>query len=90
MLKDRVYLITPFSGRAVQVYDKQGNFIMAFEGVQDYGGTLGLPTSAMVDKNGLLWIVDSLKGFVIYDKNNNGLTRFEEYGSAEGQLFFPR
>lgn len=87
--KDRVYLITPFGGRAVQVYDKQGNFIMAFEGLQDRGGTLGLPTSAMVDKGGLLWLVDSLRGIVIYDQKGNKVSQFDEYGTAKGQLFFP-
>lgn len=87
--KDRVYLITPFGNRAVQVYDKQGNFIMAFEGLQDRGGTLGLPTFAMVDKDGLLWLVDSLRGIVIYDQKGNKVSEFDEYGAAKGQLFFP-
>ena len=87
--KDRVYLLTPFDGRAIQVYDKQGNFIMAFEGVRDRGGTLGLPTAAKVDKNGLLWLIDSLRGIVVYDPGGNQVARFDDYGAAKGQLFFP-
>ena len=86
--KDKVYLITPFDSRAIQIYDKQGNFIAAFEGIQDKGGTLGLPTSAIVDKNGLLWLIDALRGVVIYDKTNQELTRFTEYGGTQKQLFF--
>ena len=87
--KDRVYLITPFGGRAVHVYDKEGNFIMAFEGLQEQGGTLGLPTAAKVDKNGLLWLVDSLKGIIIYEPNGKEVTRFVEYGKEKGQVVFP-
>lgn len=87
--KDRVYLITPFGGRAIHVYDKVGNFIMAFEGLQDQGGTLGLPTSIMIDKNGLLWLVDSLRGLVVYDPGGKEVARFSEYGEAKGQVFFP-
>ena len=87
--KDRVYLLTPFDGRAIQVYDKQGNFIMAFEGVRDRGGTLGLPTAAKVDKNGRLWLIDSLRGIVIYDPGGKEVARFSEYGKTKGQVFFP-
>jgi DNA-binding beta-propeller fold protein YncE len=87
--KDRIYLITPFGGRAVHVYDKKGNFIMAFEGLQDQGGTLGLPTSVTIDKNGLLWLVDSLRGIVVYDPGGKEVVRFNEYGETKGQLFFP-
>lgn len=87
--KDRVYLITPFGGSAVQVYDKEGNFIMAFEGVKEQGGTLGLPTSVTIDRNGLLWLVDSLRGIVVYDPAGKEVARFSEYGETKGQLFFP-
>lgn len=87
--KDRVYLITPFGGRAIRVYDKQGNFIMAFEALQDQGGTLGLPTAATVDKDGLLWLVDSLRGIVIYEPSGRQVARFDQYGDAKGEIFFP-
>ena len=87
--KDRVYLITPFGGRSIHVYDKEGNFIMAFEGLQDQGGTLGLPTSITIDKNGLLWLVDSLRGIVVYDPGGKEVARFSEYGKTKGQVFFP-
>lgn len=87
--KDRVYLITPFDGRAVQVYDKKGNFIMAFEGIQDKGGTLGLPTSAAVGKDGLLWLVDSLRGIAVYDKDGRQLAQLGDYGTEKWQINFP-
>ncbi len=87
--KDRIYLVTPFNGHAIQVYDKKGDYIMGFEGLQDRGGTLGLPISAQVDRNGLLWLVDALKGIVLYDSHGVEVKRFSEYGTSKGQLFFP-
>lgn len=87
--KDRIYLITPFGGRAVQVYDKNGNFMMAFEGIEGQGGTLELPTTAMIDKEGLLWILDSQRGIVVYDKDYKFVARLGEYGPGKWQLFFP-
>lgn len=87
--KDRVYLIRSFGERVIYVYDKEGNLIMAFEALQDQGGTLGLPVSGKIDKDGSLWLVDALRGMVIYDKNGKEITRFTNYGKARGQLFFP-
>lgn len=87
--KDRVYLITPFDNHAVQVYDKKGNFIMAFEGKEGEGGTLGLPVAARIDKNGLLWLVDSLKGIIVYDKDGGQIARFGDYGTERWQVNFP-
>ncbi len=87
--KDRVYLITPFGGRIVRVYDKKGNFIMAFEGIEGEGGTLGLPTNAMIDRGGLLWLVDSLRGISVYKEDGIKLFQLGEYGAEKWQLFFP-
>ena len=86
---DRVYLITPFDDRAIQVYDKKGNFIRAFEGLEGRGGTLGLPSAAKVDALGRLWVVDALKGIVVYDTEGRELTRYIGDGSRRGRLFFP-
>ena len=87
--KDRVYLITPFGGRVIQVYDKKGNFIMAFEGIEGEGGTLGLPTNAMIDRGGLLWLVDSMRGISVYKEDGIKLFQLGEYGAEKWQLFFP-
>lgn len=87
--KDRVYLITPFGGRSIQIYDKKGNFIMAFEGIEEEGGTLGLPTNAMIDRDGLLWLVDSLRGISVYKEDGIKLFQLGEYGAEKWQLSFP-
>lgn len=87
--KERVYLITPFGGRAVRVYDKKGNFIMAFEAIEGEGGTLGLPTNAAIGSGGLLWVVDSLKGASVYKNDGIKLFQFGEYGPEKWRLFFP-
>ena len=87
--KDRVYLITPFGGRSVQVYDKKGDFIMAFEAIEGEGGTLGLPTNAMIDRGGVLWLVDSLRGIPVYKEDGIKLFQLGEYGAEKWQLSFP-
>ena len=87
--KDRIYLITPYDSRAVQVYDKQGRRIMAFEALEDRGGTLGLPVSAKVDQYGLLWVLDALRGIVVYDEQGKEAARFSIIGKTRGALFFP-
>lgn len=88
--KERVYLITPFGKeRAVRVYDKKGNFIMAFEAIEGEGGTLGLPTNAAIGSGGLLWVVDSLKGVSVYKDDGIKLFQLGESGPPQWRLFFP-
>jgi DNA-binding beta-propeller fold protein YncE len=87
--EDRVYIITPFDGRAVNVYDKSGEFIMAFEGVEGAGGRLGLPVSAKVDGDGRLWIADAMRGVFIYDKDAKRLGGFGWFGPSSEWLSFP-
>jgi hypothetical protein len=86
---DRVYLLTPFDGRAVQVYDKSGEFIMAFEGIEGRGGRLGLPSSAKVDCEGRLWLADALRGVFIYDKDGERVGGFGWSGPSSALLSFP-
>ena len=87
---DRVYLIAPFyGGRVVHVYDKKGGHIMSFEGIEERGGTLGLPVSAKVDPSGNLWIADSLKGIIVYDKDGKKIASLGGGGPSAGRLQFP-
>lgn len=86
---DRIYLITPGDSRAVQVYDKKGNYLMSYEGLDGRGGTLGLPISATVDRQGYLWLLDALKGIIVYDEKGAELTRFRVSGQSKAELQFP-
>lgn len=86
---DRIYLITPSDSRAVQVYDKNGKYLMSYEGLDGRGGTLGLPISATVDKLGYLWLLDALKGIIVYDEKGAEVTRFRVSGLSEAELQFP-
>ena len=87
---DRVYLIAPFyQGRVIHLYKKTGEFIASFEGIEDRGGTLGLPTSAKVDSSGNLWVVDSLKGVVVYDRDWKKAAFFGRGGASVDRLDFP-
>ena len=88
--KDRVYLLAPFySGRVVHVYSKTGSHIMSFEGIENRGGTLGLPVSAKVDESGNLWIADSLKGIIVYDRDGKKAAAFGRGGASFDRLDFP-
>ncbi len=62
---------------------------MAFEGIEEEGGTLGLPTNAMIDRDGLLWLVDSLRGISVYKEDGIKLFQLGEYGAEKWQLSFP-
>lgn len=86
---DRIYLITPGDRRAVQVYDKSGRHLMSFEGLEGRGGTLGLPIAAKVDSRGLLWLLDALRGIVVYNEDGVELSRFLVSGVQRGELNFP-
>lgn len=62
-----VYLITPFyKGKAIHAYLKSGKYSFGFEALEGQGGRLGLPASAKVDGDGDLWVMDSLKGVLVY------------------------
>lgn len=87
--KDRIFLLTPFDSHAIQVYDKEGRFLSGFEGLDGQGGTLGLPIAAKVDRYGLLWILDSIKGIVVYDEDYKAIARFGDFGAGKGQFLFP-
>lgn len=88
--KDRVYLITPVDNRAVHVYGKDGAFLFSFEGLEGEGGTLGMPIAAKVDRLDNLWILDSIKGIIVYNKDGHEISRVVmPAGTVEGQLFFP-
>jgi DNA-binding beta-propeller fold protein YncE len=86
---DRVYLITPFDPHAIMVYDKNGKFLFGFEGLQERGGSMGLPGSAAVDKVGRLWVIDALVGVVVFDPNGKELTRGGKYDNVKIRAKFP-
>lgn len=86
---DRIYLITPSDRRAIQVYDKNGKHLMSFEGLEGRGGTLGLPISATVDRQGYLWLLDALRGVIVYDEKGAEVTRFRVSGPSKDELLFP-
>lgn len=87
---DRVYLITPFFlGHAIHAYAKNGEHIMSFEGTEGRGGALSLPSAAKVAPDGNVWVVDSLRGVYIYDRNGARLASFdEEVYQKKGRLLF--
>lgn len=88
--KDRVYLITPVDSRAVHVYGKDGVLLFSFEGLEGEGGTLGIPIAAKVDRLENLWVLDSIKGIIVYNKEGYEVSRVVmPAGTVEGQLFFP-
>jgi len=62
---------------------------MSFEGIEGTGGTLGLPVSAKVDPSGNLWIADSLKGVIIYDRDGKKAAAFGRGGASFDRLDFP-
>ncbi len=78
----RVYIIAPFDTPVIRVFDRGGRYLMGFEGLEGRGGTLGLPVSGEVDDEGNLWIVDALRGIVVYTRNGKEIMRF-------GDLNFP-
>lgn len=87
---DRVYLVAPFfSGKVIHVYGKTGEHLMSFEAIEGRGGTLGLPSSAKVDPEGNLWVVDSLRGVTIYDENAKKIGSFGGDGTRSERLEFP-
>ncbi|MBI5560640.1 MAG: hypothetical protein HY883_05140 [Deltaproteobacteria bacterium] len=92
---DMVYLITPFyTGNAIHAYRKSSEHVASFEAIEGRGGTLGLPSSAKVDPGGNLWVVDSLKGIIIYgfDGGKIGgrkIGAFGQEGPSGGTLEFP-
>lgn len=75
---NRVYLFTPFSrGNAIHVYLLNGEYSHSFEALAGYGnGTLGLPVKGLVDKDGNLWLVDSLSGILVYNKEDERINSF--------------
>lgn len=87
--KDRIYLITPVDSRVVQVYGKDRAFLASFEGLEGEGGTLGLPIAAKVDRLDNLWILDAIKGIIVYNSDWREISRVSISGTVEGQLFFP-
>lgn len=86
---DKVYLLTPTEFHVIQVYSKDGSFITAFEGIDSRGGTLGLPTNAKVDDEGRLWVVDSLRGIIVFSPDYVEIHRFGLFGPSEERLTFP-
>lgn len=86
---ERIYLITPYDRRAVQVFDKSGKYLMGFEGLEGRGGTLGMPISAKVDRLGFLWLLDAIAGIIVYNEKGAAVARFHPMGPSKGQLVFP-
>ncbi len=85
-----VYFVSPFfPGNVVHVFKKTGEHVMSFEGIEGQGGTLGLPVSIKVDGAGNMWIADSIKGVVIYDKNARKINVFGWMGPASHRLRIP-
>lgn len=87
----RVYLITPFfKGRVIHVYTAKGEHLMSFQAIEDRGGTLGLPVSGKADKDGNFWLVDALRGVIIFNKEGKEISRFGGAAGAEREMLnFP-
>lgn len=79
---ERVYIIAPFDVPIVRIYSKDGDYIKGFEGLEGEGGTLGLPVCAEIDRDGNLWLVDALKGIILFSREGREIGRF-------GGLNFP-
>ncbi len=88
---DEVYLITPFPSRTmvINVYTVRGEFITSFENIDSRGGTLMLPTAGKVDRDGNLWLVDSLMGIQIYDAHYKKISFFGKLESHKEMLRHP-
>lgn len=88
--KDKVYLLTPFFvGRVVHVYTLSGEYSHSFQAVEGRGGTLALPAGGRVDVEGRFWLVDALRGVVIFSKDSVELSRVGTRGKNLGSLNFP-
>ncbi len=84
-----VYFVSPFYGRIIHVFNDRGEHIMNFEGLEGQGGTLGLPVGIKVDGAGNIWIADTIKGIVIYDKNGKKTGSFGYSGPFYQRLKLP-
>lgn len=84
-----IYLISPYDNRIIQVYNKLGEYILSYEALEGNGGTLGLPLTAKIDNFGYLWILDALRGIIVYNDEHVEIARFNILGESHGQLFFP-
>ncbi len=78
---DRLYLFTPFTtGNAIHVYLLNGDYSHSFESLAGYGsGTLGLPVTGLVDSDKNLWLVDSLRGILVYNSEDKKINNFGQY-----------
>lgn len=88
-LKDeKVFLISPYGTNNIKVYNNKGDFLFSFEGIQDYGGTLQLPVEGKFF-NDNLYILDSMQGVVVYNKELKRIAQIGKYGLKSMQLRFP-
>jgi DNA-binding beta-propeller fold protein YncE len=88
-----LFIMNPISGffgrHSINEYDMDGKLLRSFEGIQDKAGTLGLPSTLKEDPEGNLWVVDSLRGIVIFDKKSKKIASFGRTGPKREILFFP-
>ena len=88
--RDVVYFIAPFhESKVIHLYSKAGKLIRSFEGIEGRGGSLGLPVRGKVDDEDNLWLVDSLRGVVVYNKEGQSLAEFGGSPPAREMLKFP-
>ncbi len=84
---DRLYLITPMDIPAIRIFDTSGGFVSGFGFKGEGADAVGVPVSVEVDKEGRIWIVDAVKGIILYNSEGTELGRIREY--APGRYFFP-
>lgn len=76
---DKVYLFTPFNlSRGIHVYSIEGEYSHSFESVSGSGGggSLGVPIRGIVDESNNLWIVDALRGILVYNSDDKKVNSF--------------
>ena len=91
---DRIYLFTPFStANAIHVYSLEGEYLYSFEAVAGLSsrGSLGLPIRGVVDNEKNLWVVDALKGILVFNSSNKKINNFGqlEKGGVRKVLEYP-
>ncbi len=85
-----VYFITPFHrGKVIHLYTREGKHLRSFEAIEGRGGNLGLPVAGRVDEEENLWLVDSLRGVMVYTPEGKRIMEFGGSPPLRELLEFP-
>ncbi len=85
-----IYFIAPFyRGRVIHLYTKEGKYLKSFEAIEGRGGSLGLPVAGRVDREDNLWLVDSLRGIIVYTQEGKRIMEFGGGPPLRELLEFP-